>query len=319
MVSRSCFCLLFTVVTLTVMACGGKPTANPAALYLDTTSPQSARASLDAAVLALGHVESHRFTKVMQDFQERILLAYGYADTDHPGYPHALWRELAPFDGYSFAALAQELPNAVIQGPTAEESAARLRQASAAWLERLHAPFAAYARDHEGALPPVAPVEGARFDGDGLGGRFFKVEALYPRYLDDPRLLVSPAHPQAPGLLERLDEALGDDDLTFRLRTIKAVGGDCYLYFGVALTREEEGGVFVRALNGEAVAELPPLRLDAPEAGRTPLLVERPGLQLDGSLPVLFADGAVELLPLGVWPNTVDFQRAFFANIPVDD
>jgi hypothetical protein len=315
-------CLTFVfcgVMALTMLSCGSKPVASPASLHLDATSPETVRESLDGMRESLGHMESYRLTKVLQDFEERILVAYGYAGAEDPLYPQALWRELAPFDGFPVTRLTEELPNASIAGPSPEESASRMRVASVAWLEGLYAPFKGYAADHGGAFPPAAPVEGARFAGDARGGRYFEVEALHPEFLSDPRVLVSPAHPQAPGLLERLDEALGDEDREFQVRTMRAVGGEVALYLGVALANAEDGEAFGRALNGEAEAVFEPLRIDDPQAGDTPLLLERPGLQLDGALPVLYADGAVKVLPLGVWPNTVEFQQALFANKPLPE
>lgn len=299
-----------------LIGCGGQEAAEPDTLYLDASSPQSTRASLDSMLEKLGHVESYRLTKVLQDFRERIVVAYSYESAEDPAYPNALWRELEPYDGYSAARLAEELPNATIQGPTVEESAERMRAASVARLERLYGLFTSYASAHDGALPPTVPVEGAQFTGEHVGGLFFEAEAVYPTHLADAHLLVSPAHPQAPALHERLDQALGDEDQAFRKRTIEAVGGMNYLYFGVAVPSEEAGNTFAAALNGEAAAEFTPLRLEGPLAGDIPLLVERPGLQLDGALPVLYADGTVKTRPLGEWPNTVDFQKALFVRMP---
>ena len=310
---------LGVAAALGLVACGGKPMADPDTLFLDASSPESVRASLDGMIDALGHMESFRLTKVLQDFRERIVIAYSYADSDDPHYPHALWRELQRFDGASASRLAEELPNTPIQGPSVEESAERLRKASTERLKQLYAPFQAYAQAHEGALPPAAPVEGARFTGGAQGGRIFDPQVLFPEYLADPRILVSPAHPQAAGLVERLDEALSDDDMDFRMRTIEAVASECYFYLAVAVQGSEEGKVFVGGLNGEADAALPPLRLDGAGAAETPLLMERPGLQLDGTLPVLYANGAVKVLPLGVWPNTAEFETGLFANLPLPE
>lgn len=148
---------------------------------------------------------------------------------------------------------------------------------------------------------------------------------IYPDYLSDPNINVSPAHPGASELIALDDPAI-------------ALHDHSYWYLGYLIPDEATGLAFVEHFREQARAgavltetlnlggeTVYPLRegverflitdIDQPQpaaraASAIPVMIERPGLQVGGS-NVLFLDGHVEFLEYpGPFPMTEGFIRA---------
>ncbi|MCC6697050.1 MAG: hypothetical protein IT365_15590 [Candidatus Hydrogenedentes bacterium] len=151
---------------------------------------------------------------------------------------------------------------------------------------------------------------------------------VFPEYVTDVRVFVSPAHPG----VQRLTEQSGQNPLSI-------IDDHSYWYLGYAVTTEEAGLAFVEAYRsaiarGEApngdledavTGMIPRLRegverffiadINNPAASaqaqaQIPVIIERPGLQKGGSC-VLFMDGHTEFIEYpGRFPMTDRFIRA---------
>lgn len=153
---------------------------------------------------------------------------------------------------------------------------------------------------------------------------------VYPEYLTDPRICISPAHPKFQTLLE-----MADSD------PLSVMRDDSYWYLGYAITNDEQGFEFVNAIRmaveaGETLTgdiETPALEterifriregvhrffitdINDPRASQRtqstiPVIIERPGLHTDGA-NVLFFDGHVEFIEYpGEFPMTESFIQA---------
>jgi len=154
--------------------------------------------------------------------------------------------------------------------------------------------------------------------------------AVYPEYLTDPTVYISPAHPDYYDLLDEGDSA-----------PKSVLRHHSYWYLGYAVTNEEQGLVLVEhfreaAKSGEVLAEdidAPGLDLgtiyqlregierffitdinnpaaSAVAQSELPIMIERPGMHESGA-NVLFLDGHVEFVAYpGKFPMTERFIQA---------
>lgn len=197
------------------------------------------------------------------------------------------------------------------------------RATSANNLRQLRLVCKMYANDHDGKWPPLSSVPGQLT---------MHVEEVYPEYLSDPEVLVSPAHPDAAALL---------DASNVEPPEVPIFTDDSYWYLGYRIENEEEGLAFVEAYrkiveSGDGFAWTRPIETSVgsillldegetrfqiiesnsvPSGGslsrsRIPILVERPGMHESGA-NVLFADGHAEFVEYpGEFPMTEKFIRA---------
>jgi prepilin-type processing-associated H-X9-DG protein len=151
---------------------------------------------------------------------------------------------------------------------------------------------------------------------------------VFPEYVTDVSVYISPAHPEAAELKERATK----DPLSI-------IDDHSYWYLGYAVTTEEAGLAFIEAYknavkNGEVPNEdrtdtsagvIPRLRegverfyitdINDPSSSariqsEIPIMIERPGMQ-EGGASVLFLDGHVEFIKYpGEFPMTEKFIQA---------
>ena len=208
-------------------------------------------------------------------------------------------------------------------GDEARERAARLIASSQNNLKQLGLVVRMFANETRGAVyPPLSSK---------AGQLSLSPQHVYPDYLNDARVLISPAHPRA----EELSEA-AEDEVT----VMSVLTDHSYWYLGYTLTDEKSGLAFVDAYRaharaGEAssyemdldtaVGKIYRLRegierylitdINNPGTPRTlaasiPVMIERLGLH-EGGTNVLFMDGHVEFMEYpGTFPMTEKFIRA---------
>lgn len=200
---------------------------------------------------------------------------------------------------------------------------AKLRASSANNLKQLAIVMKMFASESRGGrFPPLSPERGQLAMDSG---------PVYPEYITDPNIYISPAHPKA---TELLDAARAQPRSAFRDHS--------YWYLGYALPDEETGLAFVKAFRShteaglsidsaqgkfhalrEGVERFQITDINNPAASAVaqsnlPVMIERPGLhRIEGSRGqqtgsnVLFMDGHVVFYKYpGKYPMTERFIEA---------
>ncbi len=210
-----------------------------------------------------------------------------------------------------------------ILAPVAGNPMQHPRQESKVQLEQLGVAMRMFAAESPGQQYPPLNVRGGELS--------VEPRALFPEYITNPFLFVSPAHPEAPQLKE---QALRDP--------LSVINDRSYWYLGYVLPDEATGLVFLEAFKGaikagdaldddvaiggfgtiyrlrEGVERAVITDINNAEAARQmqariPIMIERPGLQEGGS-NVLYLDGHVEFIPYpGRFPMTEEFVEALRA------
>jgi hypothetical protein len=203
---------------------------------------------------------------------------------------------------------------------------AALRASSQSNMKQLGIVFKMYVGENQGEFPPPAPYPGVWM---------FDLRALWPHYLDDPSVLVDPAHPDADALLEELTEALEKTEPDWERAT--RLAAQSYTYPGFVVTSEEEALAlagsqdwreqFAAGEGPRSVSagdrELPRPRegverffitdINNPASGSSaqstlPILFEA---QNAGPRSVLYMDGHVATVEPGAFPATPAVEEAF--------
>ncbi|HUW61388.1 MAG TPA: H-X9-DG-CTERM domain-containing protein [Candidatus Bathyarchaeia archaeon] len=197
------------------------------------------------------------------------------------------------------------------------------RSSSANNLKQMGLVFKMYANESPGSqFPPMAPYPDLCV---------FDLRTVYPEFLSDPSVLVSPKLPKAEQLVAKLREAFAktppDWDLAHR------IVAQSYVYTGYAIKEDSELGTFREArvrlhdkdleVTGRAlfrlregverfwITDINNPAADAVGQSGIPVLMENPSTRKDG-INVLYMDGHVEFVPNGEkFPATKAFREAF--------
>lgn len=183
-------------------------------------------------------------------------------------------------------------------------------------LKQLGLVFKMYANDSEGEmLPPLAPYDGVWT---------VDVAKLYPEYLTDLSVLVSPSHPDSDELWAELEKAASKDPIDFE--TITRIAANSYTYTGWSITDEETFAQVRRQyaklepedrlgdleIDGETVyrlregierffvSDINNPAASAMAQSEIPIMFETdPSSHTPPGCNVLFMDGHVEFIPFG--------------------
>ncbi len=289
--------------------------------YLKTVQPeaqpflQELKPTTDGEDLLLESLQAPQpFT--MRLHWEGQLLFGTYDDAITP-YTMTLARAMPDVEKLFLAAPA----TGIAPSPMREARAEGRRDASGNNLRKLAEAFVKYASaSPEKLYPPLSATPGMLAP---------DADSLYPAYLTDAGLFVSPGNPNA----DLLRELAKDDPLV-------GIDDHSYWYLGYLLPDEKVGAAFLAAYASQAHAaspqfgntlsaggvDIPQLRVgieqllqtdlnnpaEAAEiAASIPVMIERPGFHEGGS-NVLFLDGHVEFL---AYPGPFPMTEAFIGGL----
>lgn len=175
--------------------------------------------------------------------------------------------------------------------------------------------FKMYAGENRDMFPPVVRRDGLWVP---------DLSRLYPDFVNDPALLVSPRHPEHAALRERLDAAIAQDPVPWD--AVHTVMAESFAYTGHAVTTQEEAE---RLVADAGDSSPPPLRegverffitdINNPAGAASsqavvPVMFEvvPPGATGTPGVNVLYMDGHVTFVPWGeAFPATPDALRLF--------
>jgi len=206
-------------------------------------------------------------------------------------------------------------------------------------MQEMGLAFVLHANANDGWPPPCAAAPGVLF---------FDAASIFPDFLENPAMVVSPRRPDARALIQRLGNGADPS-------VVEEVGAESFIYLGYVVPHADAAQVFRDAYRAAVADGAPPWPEDLTDAlpddydgpgavgvrrlprrlfavdrgivlrspeeeiawreweagtGQTPILLERPITEGD-AIRVLYWDGGTETVPYGEFPNTRAVLDAF--------